>query len=139
MVIYSVTFDIILLIFFRWRLQKVFFTPQSVGCYGCRGISCKEFFLVLPCFPYFRIKHDPDTYPLNMLDLEIVSPEYVSNVAVDYWRLNSSSLSTPPFAVMSSSPDASRRIDCQPKHAVKLPPRSVDQVDAMVTSAAFTD
>ena len=71
-----------------------------------------------------------------MSDLENVKPEYVSNVAVDYWRLSSSSRSTPPFAVVSLSPDENRRIDCQPEHTVKLPPRSVDQADAMVTSAA---
>ena len=136
MILYSVTCDIILLIFFRWRLQKAFFTPQSVGSHGCRGISCKEFFPVLSCFPCCRIEHDPNTYPLKMSDLENVKPEYVSNVAVDYWQLNSSSRSTPPFAVMSLSPEANRRIDSPPDHIVNLPPRSVDQADAMVTSAA---
>ena len=71
-----------------------------------------------------------------MSDLEAVAPEYVSNVAVDYWRLNSSSGGASPFAVMSLSPDLNQRIDCQPGHSVKLPPGSVDQADAMVTSAA---
>ena len=90
-----------------------------------------------------------------MSDLRDVKPQYVSNVAVDYWRLNSSSRSTPPFAVMSMSPyenqridqpghtvdlslssDTSQRIDSQPERKVKLP-KSVDQADAMVTSAAI--
>ena len=84
-IIYSVTCDIILLIFFRWRLQKAFFTPQSVGSHGCRGISCKEFFPVLSSFPCCCIKHDLDTYPLKITDLKTVIPEYVNNVAIDSW------------------------------------------------------
>lgn len=123
-------------IYYKWRLQKAFFTQKSVGSHGCRGISCKDFFPFLSCFPCCRIEHDPASYPLKMSDLEAVTPEYVSNVAVDYWRLNSSSRSAPSFAVMSLSPDANQRIDCQPGHTVKLPGRSVDQADAMVTSAA---
>ena len=54
-----------------------------------------------------------------MSDLQDVTPQYVSNVAVDYWRLNSSSQSAPPFAVMSMSPHEIQRID-QPGHAVDL-------------------
>jgi len=141
-------------IYYKWRLQKAFFTRQSVGSHGCRGISCKDFFPILSCFPCCRTKHNPDNYPLKMSDLKAVTPEYVSNVAVDYWRLNSSSRSAPSFAVMSMSPcenqridqpghtvdlslssDASQRIDSQPERKVKLP-RSVNQADAMVTSAA---
>ncbi|XP_044176901.1 uncharacterized protein LOC114967550 isoform X2 [Acropora millepora] len=129
----------------RWRLQKAFFTPQSVGSHGCRGISCKDFFPVLSCFPCCRtthdpetypLMHDPDTYPLKMSDLQDVSPQYVSNVAVDYWRLNSSSQSAPPFAVMSMSPCENQRIDQPPGHTVNFSPNDVSLVDAMVTSAA---
>ena len=145
-IIDSVTSDVILLIFFRWRLQKAFFTPQSVGSHGCRGISCKDFFPIFSCFSCCRTKHDPDTHPLKMSDLRDVKPQYVSNVAVDYWRFNSSSQSAPPFAVMSMSPHENQRID-QPGHTVNLAPDSnspidcqpgnnVSQVDAMVTSAA---
>ena len=54
-----------------------------------------------------------------MSDLQNVTPKYVSNVAVDYWKLNSSSQSAPPFAVMSMSPDEIQRID-QPAHTVDL-------------------
>ena len=54
-----------------------------------------------------------------MSDLRYVTPQYVSNVAVDYWRLNSSSQSAPPFAVMSMSPDEIQCID-QPGHTVDL-------------------
>ena len=54
-----------------------------------------------------------------MSDLHDVTPQYVSNVAVDYWRLNSSSQSAPPFAVMSMSPHEIQRID-QPGHTVDL-------------------
>ena len=54
-----------------------------------------------------------------MSELRNVTPKYVSNVAADYWRLNSSSQSAPPFAVMSMSPDEIQRID-QPGHTVDL-------------------
>ena len=132
---YLVTNEIILFIFFRWRLQKAFFDPQSVGSHGCLGISCKDFFPILSYFACCRTKHDPDTYPLKMSDLRGVNPQYVSNVAVDYWRLNSSSRST-PFAVVSLAPDRNQRIDGPPEHTLNLDPGNVDHVDAMVTSAA---
>ncbi|XP_029203427.2 uncharacterized protein LOC114967551 isoform X2 [Acropora millepora] len=123
-------------IYYKWRLQKAFFTPRSVGSHGCRGISCKDFFPILSCFACCRTKHDPDANPLKMSDLRGVKPQYVSNVAVDYWRLNSSSRSTPPFAVVSLAPDTNQRIDGPPDHTLKLKPENVDQADAMVTSAA---
>ena len=119
MFINSVTCDNILLIFFRWRLQKAFFTRQSVGSHGCQGISCKDFFPIFSCFPCCRTKHDPNIHPLKMSDLQDVTPQYVSNVAVDYWSLNSSSQSASPFAVMSMSPHENQRID-QPGHTVDL-------------------
>ena len=84
----------------------------------------------------YPLMHDPDTYPLKMSDLQDVSPHYVSNVAVDYWRLNSSSQSAPPFAVMSMSPRENQRIDQPPGHTVNFSPNDVSLVDAMVTSAA---
>ena len=90
-----------------------------------------------------------------MSDLQNVTPKYVSNVAVDYWKINSSSQSAPPFAVMSMSPDEIQRIDqpahtvdlspssdstppicCQPENKLYLSPKKVSLADAMVTSAA---
>ena len=62
---------------------------------------------------------DQNTHPLKMSDLQYVTPQYVSNVAVDYWRLNSSSQSAPPFAVMSMSPHEIQRID-QHGHTMNL-------------------
>ena len=132
---YLVTDEIILFIFFRWRLQKAFFTPRSVGSHGCRGISCKDFFPILSCFACCHTNRGPDANPLKMSHLQDVTPQYVSNVAVDYWRLNSSSRST-PFAVVSLAPDTNQRIDGPPEHTLNIVPENVDQVDAMVTSAA---
>ncbi|XP_044176894.1 uncharacterized protein LOC114949050 [Acropora millepora] len=112
-------------IYYKWRLQKALFTRQSVGSHGCGGISCKDFFPIFSCFPCCRTTHDPNTNPLKMSDLQDVTPLYVSNVAADYWRLNSPSQSAPPFAVMSISPheiqriDANQRID-QSGHTVNL-------------------
>lgn len=119
--------------YYKWRLQKAFFTQRSVGSHGCGGISCRQFFPVISCC---RTEHDPAVHPLMMSDLKNVTPEYVSNVAVDYWRLNTSQSSAPSYAVMSMSPVENQRIDNQPEETVRLPPERVRQADAMVTSAA---
>ena len=120
-------------ILFRWRLQRAFFTQTSVGSCGCGGIGCKEFFPIISCC---RTPHDPAIHPLVMSDLQKITPKYVSNVAVDYWRLNASLPSAPSYAVMSMSPEENHRIDSQPEVTVKLPPKCVPEADAMVTSAS---
>ncbi|XP_068702446.1 uncharacterized protein [Montipora foliosa] len=101
--------------YYKWRLQKAFFTQTSVGSHGCGGISCRQFFPVISCC---RTEHDPAVHPLMMSDLKNVSPEYVSNVAVDYWRLNTSQSSAPSYAVMSMSPVENQRIDNQPEETM---------------------
>lgn len=73
-----------------------------------------------------------------MADLKQVTPEYISNVAVDYWRKKSSPRE-PSYAVMALTPKENERIDHQPGEIcdeVKLSPGYVHQADAMVTSAA---
>lgn len=73
-----------------------------------------------------------------MADLEEVTPQYVSNVAVDYWR-KKESLKEPSYSVMALSPTENERVDHQPgEPGVEdtLLPRNVNQADAMVTSAA---
>ena len=73
-----------------------------------------------------------------MADLEPLTPGYISNVAVDYWR-KETSLKAPSYAVMSLSPEGNERIDHQPGETcdeIKLSPGCVHQTDAMVTSAA---
>ena len=102
---------------------------------GCRGISIRDFFPVLSCCTH---RHDASTDPLLMADLKSLTPEYISNVAVDYWR-KESSLKAPSYAVMSLSPEGNERIDHQPGEVcdeIKLSPGCVHQTDAMVTSAA---
>ncbi|KAJ7388145.1 hypothetical protein OS493_039550 [Desmophyllum pertusum] len=79
-----------------WRLQRAFFTKQSVGSLGCRGITCRDFFPILSCC---HRKHDPTQHPLVMADLEQIKPQYISNVAVDYWR-KKPSLKEPSYSVM---------------------------------------
>ena len=71
-----------------------------------------------------------------MDDLKEVKPEYISCVAVDYWRKEWKEL---PYAVMALSPNKIERIDDQPgKSRVSkiLKPENVSVADAMVTSAA---
>ena len=73
-----------------------------------------------------------------MSDLEQVTPQYISNVAVDYWR-KKPCLKEPSYSVMALSPTENERVDHQPgEPGVEdtLLPRNVNQADAMVTSAA---
>ena len=121
---------------FRWRLQQAFFTKESVGFLGCNGIRCRDFFPILS--RYRPEKHDPAKEPLVMDDLKQVKPQYISNVAVDYWR-KKPILKEPSYAIMALSPSENERIDHQPGEPGvedKLCPKYVNQTDAMVTSAA---
>ena len=73
-----------------------------------------------------------------MADLKQIKPQYISNVAVDYWR-KKPSLKEPSYSVMALSPTGNERIDHQPGEPgveKKLLPSNVHQADAMVTSAA---
>lgn len=73
-----------------------------------------------------------------MDDLKQVKPQYISNVAVDYWR-KKPILKEPSYAIMALSPTENERIDHQPGEPSvedKLYPKYVNQTDAMVTSAA---
>ena len=118
---------------FRWRLQRAFFTKTSVGSLGCNGIGCRDFFPVLSCT---RPEHNPNNEPPVMGDLEGIKPEYISCMAVDYWPKEEEESS---YAVMALSPTEFERIDYQdgePKVTEKLNPRNVSVADAMVTSAA---
>ena len=118
---------------FRWRLQRAFFTKTSVGSLGCNGIGCREFFPILSCT---RPEHNPNNEPPVMGDLEGIKPEYISCMAVDYWPKEEEESS---YAVMALSPTEFERIDHQdkePKVTKQLNPRNVSVADAMVTSAA---
>lgn len=73
-----------------------------------------------------------------MADLEHVKPQYISNVAVDYWR-KKPSLKEPSYAVMALSPTGNERIDHQPGEPSvgdTLLPSDISQADAMVTVGA---
>ena len=73
-----------------------------------------------------------------MADLKEVTPQYISNVAVDYWRKKQTA-KEPSYSVMSLSPTENERIDHQPGDPSlenKLTPAEIQQPDAMVTSAA---
>ena len=118
---------------FRWRLQRAFFTETSVGPLGCKGIGCRDFFPILSCTRPVRNK---ERVPLMMDDLTEVKPEYISCVAVDYWRKEGKEL---PYAVMALSPNKIERIDDQPgesRVSKIFKPENVSVADAMVTSAA---
>ena len=70
-------------------------------------------------------------------ELDEVTPQYISNVAVDYWR-KKQSLKEPSYSVMALSPTENERIDHQlgePGVKDTLLPSNMNQADAMVTSS----
>ena len=73
-----------------------------------------------------------------MSDLEEIKPQYISNVAVDYWR-KKPILREPSYSLMTLSPTENERIDHQPGEpgvGDTLLPCNIHQADAMVASAA---
>ena len=71
----------------RWRLQKAFYSPESIGATGCSGVTCQDVFPVCTCF-------EPNVEnlnrPLTLDDLLGMEPEYICNVTVNDWRIKPS-------------------------------------------------
>ena len=116
-------------------MQRAFFTEESVGSLGCKGIGCGDFFPILSCNrPKHKINPNPDKEPLVLADLKDDKPKYISCVAVDYWRKQ---WNESPYAVMALSPTEMERIDQQKGEVTKrLDPKDVSLADAMVISGA---
>ena len=71
-----------------------------------------------------------------MADLREMKPQYISNVAVDYWRKTHDK---PPYGLISISPQQVERIDQQPGESDfqgKLDPGNFKVADAMTISAS---
>ena len=126
---------------FRWRLQKAFYTEESIGACGCAGIGWYDYFPGSHfCMPseleHQRIPND-QMGPLCLADLEDIKPQYISNIVVNEWRREAQDQLA--YDLMTMSPTEIERIDCPPQceeFSGKLKPMDIKLSDAMATSAA---
>ena len=126
--------------YYRWRLQKAFYTAASVGSAGCKGIGCDDIFLVNTCSGQSRHVPlaDEDVGPLSLGHLEGIKPQYISNVVVNEWRLMKADVE-PKYELLTLSPSEIERLDRhgqEDQFEHRLSPQDVDLSAAMATSAA---
>ena len=124
----------------RWRIQKAFYTPASVGSYGCAGISWRDLFLRCPtCRP--KMQRINLSQALTLEDLDDVKPIYISGITINKWR-RTTSPKEPDYELLTMSPNGIERLD-RPPHEREfdgmLMPMDVHLSDAMATSAAAVD
>ncbi|XP_048589540.1 uncharacterized protein LOC5516493 isoform X2 [Nematostella vectensis] len=125
----------------KWRLQYAFFTKESVGRYGCSGITCTDFFPVLsPLLHCSRCQATNDK-TLTLASLAGMRPQYISNVVADYWRIRKlGDPDEPPEAMISLSSTEIEVITEQPGSGTdaiqcSLLPEHIKLADAMTTAA----
>ena len=125
---------------YRWRIQRAFYTPESVGYSGCAGISWRDLFLRCPnCSP--QIQRVNETHALTLEDLDDVKPIYISGITINKWRRTSSPKEN-DYALLTMSPNGIERLDRptnEKEFNGKLMPTDVFLSDAMATSAAAVD
>jgi len=124
----------------RWRIQKAFYTPASVGSCGCAGISWRDLFLRCPtCRP--KMQRINLSQALTLEDLDDVKPIYISGITINKWR-RTTSPKEPDYELLTMSPNGIERLD-RPPHEREfdgmLMPMDVHLSDAMATSAAAVD
>ncbi|XP_068701621.1 uncharacterized protein [Montipora foliosa] len=131
-------------LFNRWRLQRAFYTPKSVGKWGCKGIGFEDIFLVSckVCKGASDMDHERVKWyqsgPLTLGDLrsEMV-PQYISNVVVNEWSLDETERRIYELLVMSPTViERLDRPDGQEQFENKLYPKDIELSAAMATSAA---
>lgn len=116
----------------RWRLQKAFYTPESVGMTGCSGISCHDLIIGCP-----RFGSSSPNKPLTMADFENIPPFYISNTTANSWRRTPEDKR--PFELLTITPREIRRLDSPYEEDVflgKLEPDDIKLSEAMAMSAA---
>ncbi|XP_068720032.1 uncharacterized protein [Montipora capricornis] len=122
-------------IYYRWRLQRAFYSPESTRTAGCSGITWNDMFPFCTCF-------EPTSESLNrgltLDDLVGIAPEYICNVTVHEWRLKDSPRE-PSFALFTMAPSLLERVDNtsgEDQFKNRLHPRDIKLSQAMATSAA---
>ena len=140
----------------RWRLQKAFYSKESLATKGCLEILHDIFCPLWTClkrkqkqWSYHReqrasvafLENDIDPAnkrSLNLADLRDLEPEYISNMTIHSWKKEEDSDSDDNLLTMS--PTTIERLDRDPSTVDpfkdRLRPRDIELSDAMATSAA---
>ena len=143
----------------RWRLQKAFYSKESLATKGCLEILHDIFCPLWTCLKrkqkqqsyhregrgsYEPLKDDPaNERSLNLADLRDLDPEYISNMTIHSWKKKGDSDSDDDLLTMS--PTTIERLDRDPSivdqspddpFTGKLRPQDIELSDAMATSAA---
>ena len=123
----------------RWRLQRAFYAPQSVGKWGCQGVGREDLFLA-SCKRASQTEYEPlnESGPPTLGDLgPNMKPQYMSNAVVNEWSLDEDEKQRYELLVMS--PTVIERLDRregQVQFEGRLEPKHVKLCAAMATSAA---
>ena len=135
----------------RWRLEKAFYSKESLATKGCLEILHDIFCPLWTCLKrkqkqqscdrgsYEPLKEDPaNERSLNLADLGDLDPEYISNMTIHSWKKKGDSDSDDDLLTMS--PTTIERLDRDPSTVDlfkdRLRPRDIELSDAMATSAA---
>ena len=143
----------------RWRLEKAFYSKESLATKGCLEILHDIFCPLWTCLKrkqkqqsyhrerrgsYESLKDDPaNERSLNLADLGDLDPEYISNMTIHSWKKKGDSDSDDDLLTMS--PTTIERLDRDPSTVDqspddpfkdKLRPQDIELSDAMATSAA---
>ena len=143
----------------RWRLEKAFYSKESLATKGCLEILHDIFCPLWTCLKrkqkqqschserrgsYEFLKDDPaNERSLNLADLGDLDPEYISNMTIHSWKKKGDSDSDDDLLTMS--PTTIERLDRDPStvdqspddpFTDKLRPQDIELSDAMATSAA---
>ena len=119
------------MLFVRWRLQKAFYTPQSVGETGCSGIGWHDLILTYPRFISKERKI------LNLADFENISPYYICNTTVNNWKRTPDNEES--YELLTLTPREIQRLDSPYEEDTfmdKLEPEDIRLSEAMALSAA---
>ena len=121
----------------RWRLQKAFYTKESLATKGCLEILHDIFCPLWTCLKrkqkqqsyhrgrsggYNSLEDDPaNKRSLNLADLRDLEPEYTSNMTIHSWKKDKDSDSDDDLLTMS--PTTTERLDRDPS---TVDPSTVD-------------
>lgn len=126
------------IIFLRWIIQKGFYYPQTVGRYGCSGISWRNLILFCPASSISGVQRTTSRQALTLDDMDDLTPIYIACTTVNRWR-RTPSASEPHYEVLTMSPHGIERLDrCLDEQELhgKLLPEDIYLSDAAATSNA---
>ena len=129
----------------RWRLEKAFYSKESLATKGCLEILHEIFCPLWTCLKrkqkqqschrerrgsYESLKDDPaNERSLNLADLGDIDPEYISNMTIHGWKKKGDSDSDDDLLTMS--PTTIERLDRDPTTIERFDrdPTTIERLD----------